>query len=231
MHIFGAGTGRPVQYVKPAEGIMQRKVWMGELKYIVTDGCMLLNKSSTISVNCKERKRQWCQNSDLNCRKTEKEFTNETSDRCLQELNLLCCWQLSTLYTCNNFSTVSGTCGWSNHLHLARAVRAVFFWTRDAFHKFSQSYGIGGADSRSPCWFRLNILKLIQKWQGSSSSLQARFTGLFLSDLCLCAKECVSYADGADRACLCRASEGQCDETCVCPCACLRVFCFCFCVG
>ena len=25
-------------------------------------------------------------------------------------------------------------------------------------------------DSRSPCWFRLNILKLILKWQGSSSN-------------------------------------------------------------
>ena len=31
---------------------------MGELKYIVMDGCMLLNKGSTTSENCKERKRQ-----------------------------------------------------------------------------------------------------------------------------------------------------------------------------
>jgi len=73
---------RPVQYVKPPEGIMQRKLydWMGELKYIVIDGCMLLNwSSSTISDNCKERTEKtsssvkWCrQNSDFNCRKTEK---------------------------------------------------------------------------------------------------------------------------------------------------------------
>ena len=70
---------RQVQYVKPPEGIMQRKVLMGVLKYIVMDGCMLLNKSSTLSVKtqCKERKTssssiQWCQNFDLNCRKTEK---------------------------------------------------------------------------------------------------------------------------------------------------------------
>ena len=42
-----------------------------------------------------------------------KEFTNETSDRCLQELNLLCCWQLSTWYICNNLSKGSGACGWS----------------------------------------------------------------------------------------------------------------------
>ena len=42
-----------------------------------------------------------------------KEFTNKTSDRYWRELNLLCCWQLSTVYTCNNFFTVSGACGWS----------------------------------------------------------------------------------------------------------------------
>ena len=41
--------------------------WLLNLKYIVMDGCMLLNKSSTISENCKERKRQVVlyQNSDL----------------------------------------------------------------------------------------------------------------------------------------------------------------------
>ena len=44
------------------------------------------------------------------------------------------------------------------------------------------------------------MLKLIQKCQGSSSSFSlARFTGLFLSDLCLCAKAYVLYADGANR--------------------------------
>ena len=52
----------------------------------------------------------------------------------------------------------------------------------------------------------------------------ARFTGMFLSDLCLCAKACVLYVDGANHACLCRASWGQCDATCVCLCARLRVF-------
>ena len=35
----------------------------------------------------------------------------------------------------------------------------------------------------------------------------ARFTGMFLSDLCLCAKAYVLYADGANRVCLCRATE------------------------
>ena len=107
------------------------KVWMGELTYRVMDGCMLLNKSSTLSVKTAKTSSSihWCQNFDLNCRKTEKSSQNETSKRRLQELNLLYCWQLSTLYTCNNFSTVSGASGWSTgagQLHLARAVRAAF---------------------------------------------------------------------------------------------------------
>ena len=36
---------------------MQRKVLMGELKYIVMDGCMLLNKSSTLSVKTAKREK------------------------------------------------------------------------------------------------------------------------------------------------------------------------------
>ena len=50
--------------------------------------------------------------------------------------------------------------------------------------------------------------------------------GFFVS-LCLCAKACVLYADGANRR-VCvrveRATEGQCGATCVCLYACLRVF-------
>ena len=43
-----------------------------------------------------------------------KEFTSDKArDRCLQEVNLLCCWLLSTLYTRNNFCTVSGAVDWS----------------------------------------------------------------------------------------------------------------------
>ena len=48
---------------------------------------------------------------------------------------------------------------------------------------------------------------------------------MFLSDVCLCAKAYVLYAGGANhRVCVERATEGQCDATCVCLCACLRVF-------
>ena len=80
----------------------------------------------------------------------------------------------------------------------------------------------GGADSRSPCWFRLNSLKLIQKWQGSSSSFYRSVLVIFITQVC--AKACVSHADGANCACSCRASWGQCDATCMCLCACLRIF-------
>ena len=70
----------------------------------------------TVKNSCKETKMtsssiQWCQNSDLNTyRKTEN--SSQTSDRCLQELNLLCC-SVDSFPHCNNFSTVSDACGWS----------------------------------------------------------------------------------------------------------------------
>ena len=92
--------GRPVQYVKPPEGISDAKKSMngpGELKYIVMDECMFLNKSSTFSENCKERKRHavlfsGARTLTLTVKKLKRlEITNETSDRCLQELNRLCC--------------------------------------------------------------------------------------------------------------------------------------------
>ena len=96
----------------------------------------------------REKDKQWYQFRSgtriltLTVEKNWKEFTNETSDRCLQELNLLCCWQLSPLYTCNSLSTVSGACGWSARaaaIILARAVRAAFSEHVIPFHKFSQS--------------------------------------------------------------------------------------------
>ena len=64
------------------------------------------------------------------------------------------------------------------------------------------------------------MLKLIQYGKAAVAVL-ATFTGMFLSDLCLRAKANVR---GANHVCLCQASYGQCDATCVCLCACLRVF-------
>ena len=71
------------------------------------------------------------------------------------------------------------------------------YWTPGACLKLA-SHMTWWGDSRSPCWFRLNILKLIQKWQDSSSSFGRDFTGKFLSNLCLCAKAYVLYADRAN---------------------------------
>ena len=47
---------------------------------------------------------------------------------------------------------------------------------------------------------------------------------MFLSNLCLCAKAYVLYADGANRVCVERARVSVSDATGVCLCACLRVF-------
>ena len=57
--------------------LCKESLWMGVLKYIVMDGCMSLNESFTFSEKLQREKQtsssvQWCQNSDLNCRKTGK---------------------------------------------------------------------------------------------------------------------------------------------------------------
>ena len=60
---------------------------------VYCNGWMHVTNKVLGSENWKERKRQAVVFSGvrtLTCRKTE-EFTSETSDRCLQELNLLCC--------------------------------------------------------------------------------------------------------------------------------------------
>ena len=138
-------------------------------------------------------------------RKTQ-EFTSETSDRCLQELNLLCCWQLSTLYTCNSLSTVSGACGCmvnSRQLLLARAVRAAF--TEHVMPFSSQPWW--GWQQRSTEVVHLDWTYWCLYRNGKAAvTVLARFTGMFLSDLCLRAKAYVLYADGAN-VCLLVSSE------------------------
>ena len=58
---------------------------MGELKHIVMDGCMLLNKGSTISENYKARKKQAVLFSGA------KILTCVTVEKLKRELNLVCC--------------------------------------------------------------------------------------------------------------------------------------------
>ena len=63
-------------------------------------------------------------------------------------------------------------------------------------------------------WFRLNILKLIQKWQGSSSSFGEIYRYIFVRLMSLCKSVC--FIRGRDeRPCVCveRARQGQCDAT------------------
>ena len=93
---------------------------------------------------------------------------------------------------------------WVNprQLHLARAVRAAF---TEHVMLFSSLVSHGGADSRSPCWFRLNILKLIQKWQGSSSSFDEIYRYVFVRCMSLCKSLCFICGRG-EPPCLCRAS-------------------------
>ena len=125
--------------------------------------------------------------------KNWKEFTNETSDRCLQE-NWIFCARLLTAFriTCNNCSTVSGACGWStrpNDLHFSRAVRAAFYEHVMPFTSLvTVSHTTWWGDSRSLCCrtFRLNISKLIQEWQGSSSSLGEIYRSVFVRFMSLC---------------------------------------------
>ena len=175
---------------------------------------MHVNESSIISENCgkAERRQAVLFSGDLNCRKNVKEFTNETSDRYLQELNLFCCWQLSTLYTCNTFSTYRApVAGQPEAAPFVPCCSCSLYWTRDAFLKFSLVSHITWWS-----WQQVSLLlywtfqlKLIQKWQGSNSSHLARFTGMSLSDLCLCKSVCfiIIRERYEPRVCQCRASE------------------------
>ena len=60
-----------------------------------------------------------------------------------------------------------------------------FFWTRDAFPKLVTETWWPGLTGVS-LWFRLNILKLIQKWQGSSSSFGEIYRYVFVRFMSLC---------------------------------------------
>ena len=142
---------------------------------------------------------QWCQNSDLTYRKTEN--SSQTSDRCLQELNLLCC-SVDSFPHCKKKIHSIGRLWLVNprQLHLARAVRAAL----TDHHCLSQVQSVirpGGADSWSPCWFRLNILKWIQKWQGSSSSFGEIYRYVFVRYMSV--QKCMFYTRRTGRTAAC----------------------------
>ena len=136
---------------KPPEGLCKRKGMNGWVKLKdAMDGCMLLIKFHSQWKLQKEKKAsssiQWCQSSDLS-KNWRVHVTSETSDRCLQELNLLCCCQLFTLYACNSLSTECGACGWST--------RGSYIWPVLFVQLLPNTWCLsqlshGGADSRSP---------------------------------------------------------------------------------
>ena len=141
-----------VRYVKPPEGIMQRKLWMGELKYTVMDGCMLLNKlevpQRVISKNCKERKRQavifrGVRNLTLTVEKLKRVHKLATGacknsiffavDNFPPCIPVTICPQYRALVAGQPEAAPFGPC-----------CSCTFYWTRDAFLKFSQSYDMVG---------------------------------------------------------------------------------------
>ena len=145
---------------------MQRKVLMGELKYIVMDGCMLLNKSSTLSVKTAKTSSSihWCQNFDLNCRKTEKSSqTKLATGACNSD------W---IFFAFDNFPPCIPQCnthwifpqdrapvaGQSEALPFGPCCSCSFYWTRDAFLKLSQSYDMVG-------WQQVSLLILTEHFE------------------------------------------------------------------
>ena len=172
-------------------------------RYIVTwmDACYWIQFPQSVNLTqlLQRQKKtsssvQGCQNSDLNCRKTEKSSQTKLATGACKS------W---IFFAVDNFppripvtifplylAPVAGQPG--GPLHLARAVRAAF-----TGHVMLFSSLVSQISDIVACWFRQKMLQLIQKYQGSSSSFSsARFTGLFLSDLCLCAKAYVIFVCG-----------------------------------
>ena len=58
-------------------------------------------------------------------------------------------------------------------------------------------------DSRCPCWFWLNILKLIQKWQGGSSSFGEIYRYVFVRFMSLCKSVYMFYTRTGRTVCVC----------------------------
>ena len=168
---------------------------------------------------------QWCKNFDLNCRKTEKSsqtklatsacsdwifFAFDNFPPCIPQCNTEFFHRIGRLWLVN-----------LRQFHLARAVRAAF---TEHVMPFSSlvSHMTWWGDRRTPCWFRLNILKLIRKWQGGSSSFGEIYRYVFVRFMSLCKSVYMFYTRTGRTACVCveRASVTR----QVCLCACLRVF-------
>ena len=106
-----------------------------------------------------------------------------------------------------DFSAGSDACGWSvnpRQLHLARAVRAPF--TEHVMPLSSLLRSDTYYNMVAAAWQQVSLLILTEHFEVNTAgngkaavAVLARFTGMFLSDLCLCAKAYVWYADEASR--------------------------------
>ena len=199
------------------------------------DGCMLLNKSSTvISESCKdwEKKTSWVLVSGVRVTVETEEFTNYR--QVLARLNwvFLAVDNSPPCIPVTIFPHGIGHLWLVNprQLHLARAVRAASTEHAMPFQSVMWHAGAVGLTAGILVdWFRqLNILKLI-------STGMARQQLQFGRDLqvCFCqiydfVQKRVFYTRTGRTACVCveRATPGHCDATCVCLHVCLSA-CFC----
>ena len=165
---------------------------------------------------------QWCQNSDLNCRKTEKSSQTKLATGAYKSWIFFAVDNFPPRIPVTIFPLYRApVAGQPDPPPFGPCCSCSFLWTRDAFHKFSQSYDMVGltagqfVDLDWTFWSQVNTEMARQFWQ----DLQVC---MFLLDSCLCAKGYFLYADRANRVCFCRGELGS-DATCVCQCVCLRV--------
>ena len=177
--------------------------------------------AGVILVNCKERKKT-CSSSVVPelwpylSKNSQK--SSQTSDRCWQELNLLCCWQLVPIFP----KYRAPVAGQPEAAPFGPCCSCTLCWTRDAFLKFSQSYDMVGLTAGLLVdlgWTFWTWVNLIQKWQGSSSSLGEIYRYVLVRFMSLCKSVCFIRGRGERprvSVCVERATDGQCDATCVC---------------
>ena len=160
--VLARHEGRPVQYRCSettgrnwlCKGKYEWPVWV----YIVMDGCMLLRKSSTISENCKERKRHAvlfsrARTLTLTVEKLKSSQTKLATGACKNRIVFAVDNFLPCIPTGTNIFTVSGAGGCrstaGSSIWPVLFVQLNFYWARDAF--LYHSHNTLGEEL---CWVR-----------------------------------------------------------------------------
>ena len=125
--------------------------WPGELKYIVMDGWIKLvplTRSDYLKLQREKRTSssiQWCQNSDLNGRKTEKSSQTKLATGACKNWIFFAVDNFPPCIPVTIFPQYRApVAGQPEPPPFGPCCSCSFFWTRDAFHKFSQSYDMVG---------------------------------------------------------------------------------------